>query len=341
MSRTSCALSESDTVETEYDKSVSVSATDGNGAPTTGSHPAPQVPITCGAVRTEASNTKSEDPNNRSSTVSALRSVACGHQHPICEQRHSNSSQCTCASVQEQGNTEKQRNTAHSGSQAPLYLQHVLYPTLLASCMDAPRNFQAVIDAIGSQGILDYCTAHAPPPMSPHFTAAGTSSLGSPRPFPPQWPPHTHHHYANQYHPAAVPSTSESPRSLSASDAAQRMSQQLDPVPAHLNSNPRNCPQTASVATAADTAASSAAGPNSGAASVGDVSHISQMTMQVCYPEWHVDLGPLDGRFHPQYRIQASSWWRAYDQLLAAAGYSGNSTGAYVHDVSIATYHPT
>lgn len=164
---------------------------------------------------------------------------------------------------------------------APAYLQHVLYPTLLAACLDAPRNCQAVTDALGAQGILDYCTAHAPP-LPP--TASGCP------------------HY-----------TSTSSRTASVSPRTPASAPELQH--AHSFSVSVGCFSPQAVP-----------GPGDDVSAAVDRVRFPEAAVH----EWHVDLGPLDGRFHPQHRIQATSWWRAHDQIMNASsgGFWGGSSFA-------------
>jgi hypothetical protein len=155
---------------------------------------------------------------------------------------------------------------------SPGYLQHVLYPTLLASCLDAPHNCQAVMDALGAQCILDYCSAHAPPRPGEHrFTSASSS--------------HT--------------------RTLSPS------------TPASLHQHARRNSFGSDASCLSPTAAVMGTADHMSAA--GQEFHAQLLLGSAIEDNWHVDLGPLDSRFHPQHRIQACAWWRAHDQIMAAS----------------------
>lgn len=155
---------------------------------------------------------------------------------------------------------------ASSGSTAaattaapPTYLLHVLFPTLLAACLDAPRNCAAVCECLGPAGVLAYCAAQCP-------SGGGAGARG--------WDGGTR-------------------------DSAEAFGGLRE-------------------------------GPGVPAAAAADAQHDW---------EWDVDLGPLDGRFHPRHRIARADWARAEAQLRAAAVHtprsvsdaaSGDSGGAAV-----------
>lgn len=142
--------------------------------------------------------------------------------------------------------------SAGCGSRAaepPSYLLHVLFPTLLAACLDAPRNCAAVCDCLGSSGVLAYCASQCP---------ADTSTASS------------------------VPST-------------------------------RRC-----------STASSDAHDGRGGVRGGHEAAFAAGPAANDW-EWDVDLGPLDGRFHPRHRIARADWARAEAQLRAAAVHTPHS----------------
>eukprot|EP00892_Ulva_mutabilis_P010864 jgi/Ulvmu1/814/UM010_0188.1 len=156
-----------------------------------------------------------------------------------------------------------------AAAEPPTYLLHVLFPTLLAACLDAPRNCAAVCECLGSSGVLAYCAAQSPP---------GGNTAGS---------------VASGRRCCAAPG-----------EAA----------------NGRGGVRGGQEATAQQAGAHGAQAQNDW--------------------EWDIDLGPLDGRFHPRHRIARADWSRAEAQLRAAAVHTPRSVSDAASGGSGAAHAP-
>ena len=216
------------------------------------------------AMRVHSDSARSPTLEERRSV--SLSSIACPY---------------TCPSEGEESTSQYAADACCCGRadapSAPAYLQHVLYPTLLAACLDAPRNCQAVIDTLGAQGILGYCTTYAPP--NPAASCVGHQRMSA--------------HSATCSRTASV-----SPRTAASVPELQ-----------HDLFHSAMC-------------ATGCSSPQGVAGSGGTASTVAAERVRLVEAEgqeWQVDLGPLDGRFHPQHRIHASAWWRAREQLMAAS----------------------
>lgn len=181
-------------------------------------------------------------------------------------------SRSSAGAAAEEGSPGAVRGSAATAAAVPpTYLLHVLFPTLLAACLDAPRNCAAVCECLGPAGVLAYCAAQCP---SGCHAAGGSGGGCAPR-----------------------------------------------------------C--SAGGAEAADGRGGVRGGPDAASAAQRDW-------------EWDVDLGPLDGRFHPRHRIARADWARAEAQLRAAAEHtprsvsdaaSGDSGGAAVPGWGVSERH--